>query len=312
MWPTTIVAKTGSEAYVELLGRLYNGKHVSPRGNDTLELLNTTVHIEDGNRADTLATSRKINLGIAAVETLHLLGGLSSLEQLDLASKGRFTQFADNGRLKGAYGPRAFLQLHRVHDLLKRDPTTRQAVVTLWVGKEHESSSRDVPCTQSLQFLVRDGKLHLRVQMRSSDAFLGIPYDWLMFSRLLMVMARSLRLPVGSFTHTAASQHLYLRDREASIKVIKDEVWHEDRLKVPALLTPDSFVSATALARMIAMSGRDAIVERWHDAVDFGWYFDHVPLVTDVKLCRACRYVLPLDQMRDGVTCTMCAVEQVR
>src|SRR5882762_5774991 len=102
-----IVAGTGSKAYGKLLNALLDSKgEVSPRGFDTREIVNVSVTVEDATEAHVAGTARRFTRRIAATETLQLLAGLSSLEQLDLASGGRFSQFADGGRLRGAYGPR--------------------------------------------------------------------------------------------------------------------------------------------------------------------------------------------------------------
>jgi hypothetical protein len=73
----------------------------------------------------------------------------------------------------------------------------------------------DIPCTISLQWLLRWDKLHCTVNMRSSDAWLGLPYDYFTFSQLTNVLASRLRVPVGTITMNLASSHLY------------EENWHE-------------------------------------------------------------------------------------
>lgn len=309
--PLLINDATGSGAYLTLLDTLLKeGERSAPRGQATRELLDVTLRINDMREAHVLNTGRVVSSRIMATETIQLLAGLSSLEQLDLASKGRFSQFADEGRLKGAYGPRVHRQLTKILSLLKRQPDTRQAVVTIWRGDEHETPSRDVPCTQAIQFLVRDGKLHVRVTMRSSDIHLGLPYDLVMFSRLTMVMANALKLEPGSYTHTAGSQHLYERDEEISWDILSTGLLSQPRTQVPPPLIIDgSEINSLGLSRLVA--GAIVLGESVNHAVDASpdvlWYREHVPQVSGVAMCIKCRYVVPTAQMSPwGSMCARC------
>lgn len=308
-----IVASTGSEAYVQLMDALLSSKgEVAPRGFDTREIINSTIIIEDANEAHVACTSRHFNRRIAGAETIQLLAGMSSLEQLDLASGGRFSQFADGGRLMGAYGPRTYHQLASLVQLLQRQPDTRQAYFTIWNGQEHATSSRDVACTTGGQFLIRDDKLHLRVNMRSSDVFLGIPYDWLMFSRLQLVIAGCLDLEVGSYTHAIGSQHLYERD-VAQAKAIVDH-GAEDHIMItvpPALvhrfdsnLEPwQRYQQVTQLAGKICLGERSATANP-----EERWYHLNVPQLptTEYGVCLTCRYIVKSTEMACEWKCREC------
>ena len=244
-----------------------------------------------------LRTRRRPNLRIAATEAMHLLGGVSSLQQLDRASGGRFSQFANDGRLLGAYGPRARRQLLAVADLLQRDPSTRQAVVSLWTGAEHTAESRDVPCTTTLQFFLRDWQLHLRVTMRSNDAWLGVPYDLMMFSCLQRSMACALGVEPGEYTHSVGSMHLYDRDLDAAYDlVINDEGDREVtnphvRVGIPVPLfhiEHKTFEDLSANATAVCFHDRPD----WSLLPAYEWLYDVVPVIDeDQELCFNCCYV---------------------
>jgi thymidylate synthase len=64
-------------------------------------------------------------------------------------------------------------QLRNVVALLKRKASTRQAVIQLFDGADIVKSYNDVPCTCTLQFMVRGGRLHMLTSMRSNDAYLA-------------------------------------------------------------------------------------------------------------------------------------------
>lgn len=297
-----ITEETGSDAYLALLYHLatrgdYDVRRVAPRGQATHEALNVTLRITDPREVHVLRTLRKPNLRIAATEAMHLVGGLSSLEQLDRASGGRFSQFADGGRLLGAYGPRAHRQLLAVEQLLKRDPDTRQAVVSLWTGGEHDVTSRDVPCTTTLQFFLRGGQLHLRVTMRSNDLWLGVPYDLLVFSCLQRTMACALDVEPGEYTHSVGSLHLYERDLDAAYRIFDHGADRlaltedEARCGIPVPLfhiQRHTFEDLATNATAVCFQDRPD----WDLLPAQAWLYDHVPqLDEDQAICLNCRYV---------------------
>src|SRR6185437_1604974 len=80
--------------------------------------------------------------------------------------------------------------------------------------------TKDVPCTLTLQFFIRLGRLHTIVTMRSSDAFLGFPYDIYNFSMIGNTLAGELGVEVGTTTMQLGSFHLYERDWEAAKSIV--------------------------------------------------------------------------------------------
>lgn len=298
-------ADTGSEAYLALGNALLDAPRVSPRGLATRELLDVTLRIHDPSQVHVLATGRRPVLRIAATEGYQLLAGLSSLAQLDLASRGRFTRFADDGVLRGAYGPRAYASLRRVARLLLEDPDTRQAVIPLWRPDELTRPTRDVPCTTSLQFLRRDDELHLRVTMRSNDAWLGLPYDLMMFSLLQRTVAAGLGLTPGTYTHSVGSMHVYEDDQRALREVVergeRSSTFGASAVAGGVPVPPsgtsqldhplDNLDTMLSYAEAICLRGGDGA---WHDVQNdpLAWVIAHVPLLPDdQRLCHACRYV---------------------
>jgi len=290
------VSDLGSEVYVNLLHDLLQAPRVAPRSVATRELRDVTLRIENPGEVHVLRTMRKPNLRIAATEAMHLIGGLSSLQQLDRASGGRFSQFANGGRLLGAYGPRTFEQLPAVASLLRRDPNTRQAVVSLWTGREHDAASRDVPCTTTLQFFLRDDLLHLRVTMRSNDAWLGVPYDLMMFSCLQRTMACALGVEPGEYTHSVGSMHLYERDLDAADLVARDD--HDLAIANPHVTVGIPVPLFDIERRSVDDLAANATAVCFHDCPDWDllpaheWLYDVVPMLDDDEsLCLSCRYV---------------------
>ena len=297
-----ITVDNGSEAYLTALDQLAShGAPSSPRGQATRELLDVTLTITDPAQVHVLGTTRNPSAAIAATEAAHLIAGVSSLEQLDLASGGRFSQFADYGRLRGAYGPRVYRQMPAVVRKLAVDSATRQAVVTIWRGDELEASSRDVPCTLSLQFTIRDGRLNLRTVMRSEDVWLGLPYDLEVFGALHQTAASALSTPAGMYTHTTGSLHLYDRDSGKASAVLEGNL--RPALRKPVLpdgATPGITVLSpvnrwlTASSLVLQVVFRDPAVPG--NLPRPAWYDELTRLVPALppgewRECDWCRYI---------------------
>lgn len=297
-----IKAETGSEAYLTLLDHLLGAPTTAPRGLVTRELRDVTVEVNDPYQAHVLRTTRKPNLKIAAVEAWQLLAGVSCLSQLDAVSGGRFSQFADGGRLRGAYGPRTHGQLLSVAVKLRADPDTRQAYVTVWNGDELDVASRDTPCTTGFQFTIREGKLHLRVTMRSNDAWLGFPIDVMQFSALHRTMAAGLDLEPGSYVHSVGSLHLYEVNLDEANRVVDSDLttpWGAPEVQRGIPIPPSNPFKTGKSGFSMRSFFAEQLVTRTTTLVDtsYGpliqWVADRVPpLAGDEAKCLECRYVV--------------------
>ncbi len=117
----------------------------------------------------------------------------------------------DKRTIYGAYGPRLFggtlkwlngltksNQIENVINLLKEKPNSRRAVVQVFSPKDLKKYRREIPCTCTFQFLVRNEKLTMIVNMRSNDAYLGLPHDIFAFTMIQEIVAKSLKRELGS------------------------------------------------------------------------------------------------------------------
>lgn len=298
-----VIEWTGPETYRDLLDHIVKaGDHVAPRGQDTYEIDCVLIVVDDPVNALPLGVGRKVNIAIGAAETAQLVGGLSDVAQLDSASNGNFARFTNDGVLKGAYGPRIFRQMPLAVERLVVDSDTRQAGVVIWRDSDLENDElRDVPCTMSLSWRIRDGALHASTHMRSNDAWLGIPYDFWAFTRLQMTLAHVLGVNVGKYVHFVDSLHLYERDVEktrrlhSSIEVdipVRFGKLGTDTRKNQER-TPEIAVRRWNTVRLEAQT---AVLGRYADKLGNGsqWYADVLrPHVSNLIMCMICRYVLP-------------------
>jgi len=70
------------------------------------------------------------------------------------------------------------------------------------------SSTNDHICTTSVQFLVRDSKLHLITTMRSNELNFGFRTDVVFFTMLQEIMASLLNVAMGTYYHNVGSLHV--------------------------------------------------------------------------------------------------------
>ncbi|MGN7727132.1 thymidylate synthase [Luteimonas sp. 22616] len=136
-----------------------------------------------------------------------------------------------------AYGPRIFSnngedQLGNVVDLLHKRRSSRRAVIQIYsAGDIHRI--HDVPCTCTLQFLVRKSRLHMLTSMRSNDAYLGLPHDIFSFTMLQEIVARALGIELGEYKHFVGSLHLYDEHMLAASLYVDDG--YQERVAMPAM-----------------------------------------------------------------------------
>ena len=103
-------------------------------------------------------------------------------------------------------------QIDYVVDLLRHQPDTRQAAISIYDCKEHDTFTFDTPCTYAVQFTILDNKLNMSVVMRSNDLWFGFCNDQYQFSKLQHYVCNRLDiegLEIGTYFHYAHNLHLY-------------------------------------------------------------------------------------------------------
>lgn len=208
--------------YVYLLNWLTrDGQRVTSRGLATREVTGVTLRFAYGpSTMLPIGTNRGVNLRLAAVEALQLLSGLDKSNLIAKAAPGFVDVLVDpTNPAYGAYGPRLARQLPALVELLRADPTTRRAVLTIWETRDLTHTG-DRPCTLTLQFLVRNSALELHVNMRSQDAWLGLTYDAFMFTQVQHTVAALLGVAAGQYVHHVGSLHVYESDLDAIANLV--------------------------------------------------------------------------------------------
>lgn len=208
-----------------LMHVLAHGEKVSPRGQETLEVRPLVFTLLNASNSLVTLPSRKMNLTFSLVESLQLIAMTSDSDQ-QIRFNSNMANFVDKAtnQFEAPYGLALREQLIPTIDALKRDPDTRRAVITIYEGAQMQLSRANVPCTESLQFFIRDGKLELTVMMRSNDLWWGVPYDVAQFTAVQFVVAQALHLPMGAYHHIAASGHIYEPMYDQAHKVATEQV----------------------------------------------------------------------------------------
>ena len=219
-----------------------NNRVKASRGNNK-ELIGVLLKIRNP-RARLSRTETRGKMFSCLGEFLWYLAGRNDLDFITYYIPDYVENSDDKKTIHGGYGPRLmklrgqFNQLSNVLNLLRTKPSSRRAVIQLFdaadIAGEH---LKDIPCTCTLQFMIRNRRLHMFANMRSNDAFLGLPHDVFAFTLLQEYMARILGVELGSYKHAVASLHLYDR-RLAAAKLYIDEGW-QDKIPMPPMPVGD-------------------------------------------------------------------------
>ena len=100
-------------------------------------------------------------------------------------------------------------QLSYVVSMLKANPDTRQATISIYDGKEIDNYKHDTPCTYAVQFTIVNNRLDMCVTMRSNDLWYGFCNDQYQFSKLQEMVSKRLEIETGVYYHFAHNMHLY-------------------------------------------------------------------------------------------------------
>jgi thymidylate synthase len=220
----------------------YGHPHAGSRG-ETLELLGVTLRITNPRAR----ISRSENRGKPFSALGELLWYLSGRDKLEFIKPyvSEYEKEAVGGILEGAYGPRLLAmrgsidQLKSIETLLRRKPGSRRAVVQLFNAEDIATDHVEVPCTTTLQFHQREGRLHMSVTLRSNDAYWGLPHDVFCFTMIQEMMAGRLGVELGEYHHFVGSMHVY-NDHLADMRAYLDEGFQQVHA-MPAMPEGDPF-----------------------------------------------------------------------
>lgn len=193
---------------------LSEGKSLSPRNRDVLEVENVIFEIEIPTHKQLFIPLRGNNPIATIAEVLWVLAGRNDMEYLSYYLP-RAMEFSDDGKVwRGGYGPRLrnwnhVDQLREVVRILETDRDSRRAVMVIYDPDRDFVKSKDIPCNNQLAFTVRDERLNMKVCSRSMDIIWGSTVNIITWSILQEILAGIMNAQVGTLTYFVSSFHLY-------------------------------------------------------------------------------------------------------
>lgn len=228
-----------------------HGMVAHPRGQETRELLNYNITLMDPRNRIISLPARKTNLPYLIGELVWYLSGQNTVDGILPFSKF-WAQITNSGEVLGYpkgtinsnYGNRMFghadipgmvhdgvhlNQWARLVEILKADPDSRQAIVNIHMPSDRHDGNKDVACTLTLQFFIRENALHMVTNMRSNDIILGFTNDVFQFTMLQEILLLQLRehfpeLELGHYFHNAGSMHIYSRHFEMAEQLANEHM----------------------------------------------------------------------------------------
>lgn len=260
-----------------------HGIESHPRGTTTKELLNYNISLANPRNRVITFPARKTSTKYLLGEFIWYANGSDLPDGILPYSKfwaGLVNSGIEEGYEKGSinsnYGNRIFgfasnpafitgrsrqrlNQWNETIDLFSRDRDTRQAIMNIHVPSDRHKENKDVPCTLTLQWLIRANALHLIVNMRSNDIIRGFTNDVFQFTMLQEAMLVNLKeiypdLELGHYYHNAGSMHIYDQHFEMARDIIASPA-----IKEVSMIPMDVFNERTVLALAF-------IEQDWQDA----------------------------------------------
>jgi thymidylate synthase len=167
-----------------------------------------------------LVTTKKLHLRSIIYELLWFLNGDTNIKYLNDHKVTIWDEWADeNGDLGPVYGYQwrhwptrngeTIDQITNVVNQIRNKPDSRRHIVTAWNPADVDKMALP-PCHAMFQFYVANGKLSCMLLQRSTDVFLGLPFNIASYALLTHMIAQQCDLEVGEFVWTGGDTHIYL------------------------------------------------------------------------------------------------------
>ena len=193
-----------------------------------------------------LLTTKKLHFKSIANELIWFLNGGTNKTWLNENGVKIWDEWStENGDLGPIYGKQwtawptkeggEINQIDYVVELLKNNPDSRRILFHGWnveyLPDETVSPQENVeqgrmalpPCHLLYQFYVADGKLSAQLYIRSSDSFLGLPYNIASLALLTHMLAQQCDLIPYEIIITTGDSHLYSNHSEQVEEQLKRE-----------------------------------------------------------------------------------------
>lgn len=247
--------------------------HNSLHGTKTISVKASTLVLTNPRARIFLSSIRGMNIFDLVGRLLWELSGDDDLKGIEYYSKGA-SNFAINGKIKTAYGKRIFSpiknnQYEQIYKLLKKDPTTRRAVIQILNIKDSVNTKQEYPCIIALHFSIENNKLDLVVYVRSESVYRIAPLDIFMLTFIQELLSIKLGIKLGIYTHLIGDLHIYNKEMDDVIYFCKAPLEDTDHVCMANLTSFDfayvNYVRETLLTKPLCNimdynSGRDMVL----------------------------------------------------
>lgn len=206
--------------YLKLMAEiLKNGKSKPTRGVHGIKsIFGYQMHF-DLRHGFPLLTTKKMPFQLLLHELLWFVSGSSNIKYLQDHKIHYWDEFADKDlNLGPVYGVQwrkwkdangePIDQLQWAIDQIKTNPHSKGIIVSAWNVADLEEM-RLPPCHTMFQFDVTKGKLRMQLYQRSSDVFLGLPFNIAQYAMLLQMVAQLTGLEARELVVSIGNAHLY-------------------------------------------------------------------------------------------------------
>ncbi len=238
------MARTHSEyEYLKLLVEiLKNGQSKPTRGIHSIKSIFGYQLRFDLRQGFPLLTTKKMPFKILLHELLWFVSGDSNIKYLQDHKIHYWDEFADkNLNLGPVYGVqwrrwkdqhgKEIDQLQWAIDQIKNNPHSKAILVSAWNAGDLEEM-RLPPCHTMFQFDVTKGKLRMQLYQRSSDVFLGLPFNIAQYAMLLHMVAHLTGLEARELIISIGNAHLYQNQIEPAKEQLKRAPLKFPQLKI--------------------------------------------------------------------------------
>ena len=223
--------------YLDLLG----GQLCSPRGMKIYEVEDYQLVLNAGESCLTSFRARKMNLNYAVNEFLWYLGADPYDTSIEKFASMWPKIKQPEGFYYSNYGQYMFGTTGGVNwavEELMRDKDSRRAAFPFLKRRHCFADNRDMVCTYSMGFRIRQNKLNMSVNMRSNDAIFGTTNDvfcfWMTYKLVLSMLQWVYKgLEPGVYTHKVDSLHVYERHWDMLHKLVYDGMPGYSTIYVP-------------------------------------------------------------------------------
>ena len=237
------------KGYLELLTDvLENGAVKGDRtGTGTISVFGRQFR-HDLSKGFPLLTTKKLHFKSIVNELIWFLGGDTNVKWLNENGVKIWNEWAtEEGDLGPVYGKQwtawptkdggTINQIDYVVNALKTNPNSRRILFHGWnveyLPDEKVSPQENArqgkmalpPCHLLYQFYVVDNKLSAHLFIRSSDSFLGLPYNTASLACLTHMLAQQCDLDVGEIVISLSDVHIYSNHMEQ----VKTQIAREPR-----------------------------------------------------------------------------------